>query len=74
MDITLQLSQEFGTTLTHTTNIINLMDEGTFSYSYGLGGYAYGVSVTNMAAAYSMIARGGIYIEPLTVKYIKNIY
>lgn len=28
MDITLQLSQEFGTTLTHTTNIINLMDEG----------------------------------------------
>ena len=28
MDITLQLSQEFGTSLTHTTNIINLMDEG----------------------------------------------
>lgn len=28
MDITLQLSQEFGTTLNHTTNIINLMDEG----------------------------------------------
>lgn len=28
MDITLTLSQEFGTTLTHTTNIINLMDEG----------------------------------------------
>ena len=50
---------------------INLMDGGTFSYSYGLGGYTYGVSVTNMAAAYSMIARGGIYIETLTVKYIK---
>ena len=28
MDITLQLSQEFGTTLNHTNNIINLMDEG----------------------------------------------
>ena len=50
---------------------INLMDKGTFSYSYGLGGYTYGVSVTNLAAAYSMIARNGLYIEPLTVKYIK---
>ena len=28
MDITLTLSQEFGITLTHATNIINLMDEG----------------------------------------------
>lgn len=52
-------------------NSINLMDKGNFSYSYGLGGYTYGVSVTNLAAAYSMIARNGLYIEPLTVKYIK---
>lgn len=50
---------------------INIMDEGTFSYSYGLGGYTYGVSVTNLAAAYSMIARSGLYIEPLCVKSIK---
>lgn len=50
---------------------INLMDEGTFTYSYGLGGYTYGVSVTNLAASYSMIARGGTYIEPLTIKSIK---
>ena len=50
---------------------INLMDEGIFSYSYGLGGYTYGVSVTNIAASYSMIARKGMYIEPLTVKYVK---
>lgn len=50
---------------------INLMDTGTFSYSYGLGGYTYGVSVTNLAAAYSMLARNGLYIEPLAVKSIK---
>lgn len=50
---------------------INLMDEGSFSYSYGLGGYTYGVSLTNLAAAYSMIARNGLYIEPLAVKRIK---
>lgn len=50
---------------------INLMDNGVFSYSYGLGGYTYGVSVTNLAASYSMIARNGVYTEPLTVKYIK---
>ena len=44
---------------------------GTFSYSYGLGGYTYGVSVTNLAAAYSMLTRNGLYIEPLAVKSIK---
>lgn len=50
---------------------INLMDKGVFSYSYGLGGYTYGVSVTNLAAAYSMLSRNGLYIEPLAVKSIK---
>ena len=50
---------------------INLMDEGEFSYSYGLGGYTYGVSVTSLAAAYSMITRKGLYIEPLAIKSIK---
>lgn len=50
---------------------INMMDGGTFSYSYGLGGYTYGVSPTNLASAYSMIARNGTYIEPLAVKSIK---
>ena len=47
------------------------MDEGTFSYSYGLGGYAYGVSVTNLAAAYSMLANSGIYTLPMCVRKIK---
>lgn len=50
---------------------INLMDEGTFAYSYGLGGYAYGVSVTNLAAAYSMLANSGIYTLPMCVRKIK---
>ena len=50
---------------------INLMDDGEFSYSYGLGGYSKGVSVTALAAAYSMIARLGVYIEPLAVRKIK---
>ncbi|MCI5745980.1 MAG: penicillin-binding protein [Erysipelotrichaceae bacterium] len=50
---------------------INIMDDGEFSYSYGLGGYTYGLSLTNLAAAYSMLARSGLYIEPLSVKYIK---
>ena len=42
-----------------------------FSYSYGLGGYTYGVSVTNLAAAYSVLSRKGEYVEPLAVKSIK---
>lgn len=50
---------------------INLMDKGTFSYAYGLGGFTYGVTPTNLAAAYSMLARNGLYIEPLAVKKIK---
>ena len=50
---------------------INLMDDSSFSYAYGLGGYTHGVSLTNLAAAYSMVARGGEYIEPLAVKKIK---
>lgn len=50
---------------------INLMDDGKFSYSYGLGGYSYGVSVFNLASAYSMLANYGTYKEPLLVKSIK---
>lgn len=50
---------------------LNLMDAGSFSYSYGLGGFSYGVNMVNLAAAYSMIARMGTYIEPLTIKSIK---
>ncbi len=52
-------------------NDINLMDNAQFTYAYGLGGYTYGVSVTNLAAAYSMITRNGLYIEPLAIKKIK---
>ena len=50
---------------------IRLMDNGPFSYSYGLGGFTYGVTTNALAAAYAMIARGGLYIEPLCVKKIK---
>ncbi len=50
---------------------IHMMDQGTFSYAYGLGGFAYGVTPTQLAAAYSMIARNGTYIEPLCVKSIQ---
>lgn len=52
---------------------INLFDleNNEFNYAYALGGYKYGVSPVNLAAAYSMIASKGIYRNPLAVQKIE---
>lgn len=49
---------------------INLMDEGTFSYPYAIGGMTYGVSPINLAGAYSILPRNGSYITPSVIKSI----
>ena len=51
---------------------INLLDvePNQFNLSYGLGAMYYGVSPVQLAGAYSMIARGGLYIKPYTIKKI----
>ncbi len=54
-------------------NDIGLMDEGVFSYPYGIGGMTYGVSPTALAGAYSMLMRKGCYIEPSTIDYVRNL-
>lgn len=59
-------------TVTNYLKNINLLDidESKFNLSYGLGAMYYGVSPTQMAGAYSMLARGGTYITPYTIKRI----
>lgn len=59
-------------TVTNYLQDINLLDVDTdkFNLSYGLGAMYYGVSPVNLAGAYSMLARGGYYIEPYTIKKI----
>lgn len=52
---------------------INLMDDSEFTLSYGLGGMKYGVSPLNLASAYSMLSRGGIYVNPSLIKRIVSI-
>ena len=49
---------------------IDLMDEGTFSYPYAIGGMTYGVSPIRLASAYSVLPRNGLYIEPSVIKSI----
>lgn len=51
---------------------INLLDipSEKFNLSYALGAMYYGVSPTQIAAAYSMLAREGSFITPYTVKKI----
>lgn len=51
---------------------INLLDVSPeqFNLSYGLGAMYNGVSPTQLASAYSMLARGGKYTEAYTVKKI----
>jgi len=51
---------------------IGLMDQGTFSYPYAIGGMKYGVSPTSLAGAYSLLPRNGNYLKPSTIKSIKN--
>ena len=51
---------------------INLLDvdSSNFNMSYALGAMYHGVSPVQMASAYSMLARKGIYISPYTVKRV----
>ena len=51
---------------------INLLDVSSnkFNLSYGLGAFTYGVSPTQLASAYSMLARKGVYSSAYTVKKI----
>lgn len=51
-------------------NSINMMDEGPFSYSYGIGGMSYGVSTNQLAGAYAMLAKNGQYLKPSTISKI----
>lgn len=53
-------------------NDINLLDvpKEKFNLSYGLGAMYYGVSPSQLASAYSMLAREGIYSKFFTVKKI----
>lgn len=52
---------------------INIMDEGTLTSSYSLGGMTYGVSPLQMAGGYCFIANKGEYITPSTIKKITSI-
>lgn len=53
-------------------NQIQLLDTQPedVSYAYALGAFHYGVSPTQLAAAYAMLANQGIYKTPLAVKKI----
>ena len=61
-------------TVTNYLKSINLLDVDPkeFNMSYALGAMQYGVSPTDLAGAYSMLAREGIYTSPYTVKRIIN--
>lgn len=51
---------------------IGIMDKGVFSMPYAIGGMTYGTNPIKLAASYSMLARGGTYINPSTIRSIKN--
>lgn len=53
-------------------NDINIMDDGPFTYAYGIGGMSYGVSTTQLAGAYSMLINKGQYTKPSTISLIKD--
>ena len=59
-------------TVTDYLQSINLLDvsPNLFNLSYGLGAMYHGVSPTQLAGAYSMVARGGIFTNPFTIKKI----
>lgn len=50
-------------------NLLDIEDE-KFNLSYGLGAMYNGVSPTQLASAYSMLARGGSYTNAYTIKKI----
>lgn len=49
---------------------ISLMDEGTFSYPYAIGGMTYGVSPIKLANAYSVLPRNGLFKKASSIKKI----
>ena len=52
---------------------IDIMDNGPFTYSYGIGGMSYGLSTTQIAGAYSMLSSDGMFNKPSTISYIKDL-
>lgn len=60
-------------TVTNYLKDINLLDVSSdkFNYSYALGAMQYGVSPTQMASAYSMLASKGVYTKAYTVRSIR---
>lgn len=59
-------------TVTNYLKDINLLDVSSdkFNLSYGLGAMYHGVSPTQLASAYSMLSRKGVYTKAYTVKRI----
>ncbi|MCH5171317.1 MAG: transglycosylase domain-containing protein [Erysipelotrichales bacterium] len=53
-------------------NEIGIMDDGPFTYAYGIGGMTYGVSTTQLSGAYSMLIDNGKYLKPSTISMIKD--
>ncbi len=58
--------------LTDHLTALGIMDDGPFTYSYGIGGMSYGVSPTQLAGAYSTLPNAGNYVKPSTISMIKN--
>jgi penicillin-binding protein 1A len=69
-----KLERQLGKDFFHTylTNI-QLMDEGTYSYSYALGGFTSGVTPISLASSYNMLRNNGKYITPTTIKRITRM-
>jgi len=68
-----QLTLKYGDSyLENYLRSINLMDNGKYTESYGLGGMEEGVSLVNLASSYQVIANDGIYNEPHFIKKIVN--
>lgn len=57
--------------LSETYRKFNLISEGQFTPSTVLGGIRNGISLLSIAAAYSAIARNGVYIPPRLFKFIQ---
>lgn len=53
-------------------NNLDLMDDGTLTYAYAIGGYSNGISPTQLAGAYRVLNAKGNYLKPSTIKYIKD--
>lgn len=54
-------------------NSIGIMDNGTFSLPYGIGGMTYGLSPISLAGAYTIFPNQGQYLKPSTIKKISTL-